>query len=479
MDAAEVSKHRTRDSCWIVIDKQIYDTTNFLYDHPGGPAIILKYGGANATQAFREIHADSILQEHRSMVHHLGAIKDPEALPQSNQASSAREKQSPSQLRPLVSNVILDDFEEVAKKVMPDRTWTYVSSSAQNHGNLQRYRKQWQRVHFRPRVMRDVTTVDTTASMLGYKSRIPVFICPTGLVGSVHKDAELVLARAAARTGIHYCVSTASTRPLEEIAAAFNAERAKTKQSHEQCGQLFFQLYVHTDQNVTRNLIERAKRSGFKGLAITVDTPIIGKRIEDRRMQALELIEAGLMDESGDGQGVGQSQTRTSASSGWGDAEEDKPKIGGRVAPGVLSSSLKWDDLKWIRELWGGPIVLKGIQTADDAQLALDLGCQGIWLSNHGGRQLQYAPNSLETLIEIRQRCPQILDKLECFLDGGFHTGPDVVKGMCLGATAVGIGRPFLYAAAAYGTAGIERVTDSTSSNFLDTMAWLLTSTQS
>jgi L-lactate dehydrogenase (cytochrome) len=126
-----------------------------------------------------------------------------------------------------------------------------------------------------------------------------------------------------------------------------------------------------------------------------------------------------------------------------------------------LSPYTTWEDLEWIRKEWEGPIVLKGIQTAEDAKLALDYGCDGILLSNHGGRQMHTAPSALMTLLEIRTYCPEVIGKMEIFLDGGLRDGNDVLKALCLGATAVGVGRPFLYALAAYGTKGIERCVDS------------------
>lgn len=125
------------------------------------------------------------------------------------------------------------------------------------------------------------------------------------------------------------------------------------------------------------------------------------------------------------------------------------------------NGALKWEDLAWIKEAWGGPLVLKGIQTAEDAKLAVDYGCEGILLSNHGGRQLHSAPSALSTLVEIRLHCPEVFDKLEVFVDGGLRDGADILKALCLGAKGVGVGRPFSYALSAYGAAGVDRCVDS------------------
>ncbi|KAK3076615.1 hypothetical protein LTS18_012530, partial [Coniosporium uncinatum] len=308
------------------------------------------------------------------------------------------QREDASKAPPLSTIVLLEEFEHAAKRVMAQRAWTYVSSSSNNEETLQGYKNIWSSLKFRPRVLRNVTTVDPSTSVLSQRCRIPVFIPPTGVVGSVHPDGELLLSRAAARSGVHYCVSSATTKSHEAITERFEAEKreagaaAAAAAAADQCC-LFFQLYVNADRKITQEKLREVQRLGYKGLFLTVDTNVIGKRWQDRKMQALELLDAGLND------GV---------------------EIGGRPAAGTISISLNWDDIAWIRESWPGPLVLKGIQHADDAKRALDIGLQGVYLSNHGGRQMRSAPSSFETLLDIREQYPEVMEQMEVFVDGGF-----------------------------------------------------------
>jgi L-lactate dehydrogenase (cytochrome) len=208
-------------------------------------------------------------------------------------------------------------------------------------------------------------------------------------------------------------------------------------------GCLFYQLYVKKQQAETRSLIRRARSLGFKALLVTVDTPVVGKREEDDRHKAEVALQAG----ETDGPRV-VSNTHT----------DDVP-----VLRGPYSSTLNWEDLSWIRHEWGdaGSICLKGIATAEDAKMACDMGIRSIYLSNHGGRQLDSAPSALRTLLEIRKFCPEVFDHCEVLVDGGVRRGTDILKALCLGARGVGIGRPFMYALSAYGTRGVLKAIQS------------------
>jgi L-lactate dehydrogenase (cytochrome) len=228
---------------------------------------------------------------------------------------------------------------------------------------------------------------------------------------------------------IPYCVSTYASVSLEEIVACMSPDGKGA--------QHIFQLYVPVQKEKTRELNNHAKALQFAALVLTVDTAVVGKREEDERYKARLEWESGTV--------VPRQAQAT-------------PQAGKPILRGAHSSTLNWSDLKWIRELWGtAPFYLKGIQSFEDAQMALEAGVNGIILSNHGGRQLDFSPSSIRTLLEIRKFCPQVLDKLEVYLDGGIRRGSDVIKALCLGATAVGLGRPFMYALGAYGTEGVVR----------------------
>lgn len=337
------------------------------------------------------------------------------------------------------------DFEKAAKAVLPHKSFVYASTSANTGKSLKSNLEDWERITFRPRVMRNVGDIDTRRSIFGHSSPYPFYISPMGTLGAIHPEAEPEMVRGAVRKGIHMVVSTASTKTSEQIMQACVDEQARLQNSSPT--KLFYQYYIPVDRKKAIGLMHAAKRAGYKGLWITVDTPVLGKRTADRVLQAEEAMAVGLQEES-------------TASWEAGDENTFAPAIGGRPASGQLSPHTTWEDLQWIRKEWDGPIVLKGIQCAEDAKLAYEYGCDGILLSNHGGRQMHTAPSSLMTLLEIRTYCPHVIGKLEIFLDGGLRDGSDVLKALCLGATAVGVGRPFMYALGAYGSQGVERCVD-------------------
>lgn len=344
--------------------------------------------------------------------------------------------------------VTATDFENAARAVLPYKSYTYVSTSANTGLSLKGNVDDWGRVNFRPRVMHNVGDVDTRRKIFGHESPYPFYISPMGTMGAIHEGAESEMYRGAVRKGIHVVVSTASTRSTEQIMQDFVDAQNKLKCASST--RLFYQYYMPVDKKKALELIRIVKRCGYKGLWITVDTPILGKRTADRYLQAEEAMAVGIEEESTGTWEAGGDNTFA-------------PAMGGRAPQGQLSPHTTWEDLKWIRDEWEGSIVLKGIQCAEDAKLAMDYGCDGILLSNHGGRQLHTAPSALMTLCEIRTYCPEVLKKMEVFLDGGLRDGNDVLKALCLGATAVGVGRPFLYALGAYGSKGVERCVDGES----------------
>lgn len=345
--------------------------------------------------------------------------------------------------------VKLDDFEEIARARISDQAYTYISSAADtlqsHHDNL----AQWSKVTFIPRVLRDVSRVDLSTSMFGQPCTLPFFIAATALVGLTHPDGEAGLARGAAAGGIHYSPSTFTSVPHARLVECHGEATSRSTNS---C--LFFQLYVHENKEKTLGLIREARRLDFRGLIITVDTPCVGNRDEDRRLKARDQLDLGV---------AVAPPLPPPPKSGGGEA---KVVPGGNN--GRLSRSLNWEDLKWIRQAWGGPIALKGIQSAEDARLAMEAGVEAVYLSNHGGRQLHSAPSCLATLLRIRRRCPEVLRRCEVFVDGGVMRGGDILKAVCLGARAVGIGRPLLYAMGAYGEEGVQKAVDSESHRWRD-----------
>lgn len=339
--------------------------------------------------------------------------------------------------------VTADDFEAAAKETLSEKSWVYASSSASSGLSHQSNLDDWSRINFRPRIMKKVNTLDTSRDVLGKKSKLPFFITAMGTLGSAHPGAEPALVTGATRKGINAVISTATSKSPETIMEAHLSEQKKV--NNRSPTRLDFQLYVPTDRTKAKTLIQRIKVAGYHSLWITVDSSTQGKRTADRYLQAQEILDEG-----------GIEVVREAA------AENDfGPAFGGRPTAGYLHPGLTWEDIAWISEEWGGPIVLKGIQSVEDVKLAVQYGVQGVLLSNHGGRQIHSAPSALMTLLEIRSYYPEAFDKLEVFVDGGLRDGADVLKALCLGATAVGVGRPYFYALAAYGTDGVEKCTDS------------------
>ncbi|KAI0160183.1 mitochondrial cytochrome-like protein b2 [Xylariaceae sp. FL1272] len=493
ISAHEIASRRSATDCWVVINDGVYDITEYLDQHPGGAAILLRQGGTvrsipstssssvnkrsadrgakvqtkqqiqDATTEFRKIHGLDVL-EYLPKNARIGSI-DAEAratlraaLPLTGASSDAsptagNKAQKVPHIATIVSPV---DFEAAARLVLPNDSYTYISGSAHNgsahRGNL----SSWQRITFRPRIFQDISSVKPASTILGFPCAFPLYMSPMGQMGRVHADGEAGAVRALARRGAHGVISTDTTASLEEIAASFADEKAKiaaSRKNGEQGveAQLHFQLYIPADRSLAIQRIRRARATGvYRSLWVTVDTVVLGKRTPDRRLQAEEAL----------------------ATSPELSEHAEKAGFGGLspISNLQFNLTLTWEDLSWIKKEWGGPVVLKGIGNADDALKAADAGCDGILLSNHGGRQMHDAQNALATLLEIRTYCPQVLARLQVFVDGGCRDGSDVLKAICLGATAVGIGRPFYYALAAYGEEGVGRCADLYADEFITGM---------
>lgn len=353
------------------------------------------------------------------------------------------------------------DFETAARTVLPTKSWTYAFTSANYGLSLKANLEDWGRISFRPRILRDVGgDIDMTRSILGHKAAYPFYISPMGTMGALHEGAEPEIVRGGTRKGCHIVISTASSKTSAQIYSSYEEELARLKKMKKgSMTDLFFQYYMPVDRENAIELLKTVKELGYKGLWITVDTNVLGKRTLDRVLQAEEALALGLADEE-EPEAVEEEKPERTAQWEAGSENPVAPAMGGRPVSGQLSPHVNWSDLTWIREYWDGPIVLKGVQCVEDAKMAMEHGLQGILLSNHGGRQLHTAPSSLMTLCEIRCYAPEIFSEMEVYLDGGLRDGSDVLKALCLGATAVGVGRPFLYALAAYGAKGVERCVD-------------------
>ncbi|KAI0688164.1 glyoxylate dehydrogenase [Cerioporus squamosus] len=427
----QVAEHASRESCWIIVHGKVYDVTDFLDEHPGGSKIILKYAGKDATEAYEPIHPPDAITTNLPLEKHLGVI-DASTVAKVIKEVTEEEKHRQALLdaRPPLDNVInLHDFENVAKTVLPEKAWAYYSSASDDEITIRENRMAYQRIWWRPRILRDVSSVDWSTTILGQKSTLPVYISATALGKLGHPDGELCLTRAAANHGVIQMIATLASCSFDDIIDAAAP------------GQVFFlQLYVNRDREITRKYVQHAEKRGVKGLFITVDAPQLGRREKDMRMKFVD---------DGAGAEVQKGQ------------EVKKDQGVARAISSFIDPSLSWKDIPWFKSITKMPIILKGIGSAEDAVLAYEAGVQGIVLSNHGGRQLDTARSGIEVLVEVvtalRLRGYFPDPKFEIYVDGGVRRASDVLKAIALGAKAVGVGRPFLYAFCAYGQEGVEK----------------------
>jgi L-lactate dehydrogenase (cytochrome) len=342
----------------------------------------------------------------------------------------------------------VSDLRRIAKRRLPRGVFDYVDGGAEDEVTLRANTDAFRRIEFRPRVLRDVGVVDPSTTLLGRRLPIPLVLAPTGFPRSVHPDGELAAARAAARAGLPYTLSTLSTYSIEEVASA-----APT-------GAHWFQVYVWRDRGLVKEMIERAAGSGYEALVLTVDTARLGRRERDVRrgftmppQLGLGTLVDGALHPGWTWQFVRAEPIRfanvVGRSVGDGtDAVSIADYINGQFDP-----SLSWRDVDWMRGVWDGPIVIKGIQTVADARIAADAGIEAIALSNHGGRQLDSAPVPIELVAPVADA---VGDRVEIICDGGVRRGGDVLKAVARGARACMIGRVHLYGLGAGGERGVD-----------------------
>jgi L-lactate dehydrogenase (cytochrome) len=445
LSATEVSRHDRADDLWTVVDGVIYDLTTFASQHPGGAGIILRYAGRDATHAYSQVHAPSLIKGVIASSRQIGLL-DRTTIPSSWDEQQASEGEvSSDNVKPSLDSLInTHDFARVAAKTFAPKTWAFVSSAATDLHTFQRNSRAYAKIGLRPRVLRDVSRVDIATSVLGNSTRSPIFCSPASLGRLIHPSGEKALARACQSLGIPQCVSTSASFPLGDIV---DAARSATAESSEKLGKpgysvpFFLQLYVDRDRRKSERLLADAVSHGVRAVFVTVDAPVPGKREADERMTADESVYSPV--------------------SGARAGNDSKGGALGRVMGKYIDSSLAWNDLGWLRQCAPGvKIVLKGVQTAMDAVKAMEAGVDGIVVSNHGGRSLDTAPATILVLLELQKCCPQVFDRMEVFIDGGISRGTDIFKALCLGAKAVGIGRGFLYGLN-YGEEGVKHYVES------------------
>lgn len=326
---------------------------------------------------------------------------------------------------PLSELLTVRDFERAARRTLTKQAYDYYRSGADAERTLRQNTRAFRRWTLRPRVLVDVAERDLSIELLGERFPSPIGVAPTAYHKLATGDGEAASARACAASGALMVVSTLATMTLEDVAAAAP-------------GPKWFQLYVHRDRGFTRSLVERALAAGYRALALTADTPLLGRRLRDVRNRfALPegLTMANLPAEPGPDGGP------ASALQSYVAARHD--------------ASLTWKDVAWLRSISPLPVVLKGVMRGDDAARAVEEGVAAVWVSNHGARQLDGVDATIEALPEV---VAAVDGKVPVLLDGGVRWGTDVLKALALGARAVMLGRPLLWGLAAGGEAGAARV---------------------
>ncbi|SCZ88177.1 BZ3500_MvSof-1268-A1-R1_Chr2-1g04239 [Microbotryum saponariae] len=468
----DVLKHAQADDLWMIINGKVYDLTDFAPNHPGGMRILLKYAGKDATEEYtREVIGDCLQDiPHVSFIRSSGTIEDtlsPDkhlgpvdmTTVEKVVVQTAAAFDPTKQLISLGECLNLFDIERAAEAKLKAKAFAYYASAADdertkvwNHQAFSAFLRVFKfgplpthlrvfltcplsiaEIRMRPRTLRNVTDIDPTTMMLGHPISLPIFIAPAAMGRLAHPEGERLLVKVAGIYKIPYMVSANASVSFEEIA------------SLKVPGQLLiYQLYVHKDRQRTEETLRKVVAAGYSAICLTVDTPVAGKRERDERAT---LDAESAADAASSKQGVAPPASNQGSSTGI-----------GQILTSTFDADLNWSDLAWIKRVTGGlPLIVKGIQSAEDAALCVHHGVEAIYLSNHGGRQLEGSPAGVETLLEIRAHEPHVLDKCEVYLDGGVKRGTDVLKALALGAKACGMGRPFLFSLA-FGELGVEKV---------------------
>lgn len=387
--------------------------------------MILKYAGKDATSEFEPIHPSDTLDKYLDPSKCLGEVDMSTVEVINEDKSEDKERLEIIKQMPNLKECLnLMDFEAVARKVMKKEAWAYYSSGADDEITMRENHLAFHKIWFRPRILVDVESVSCSTVMLGHKVDMPYYVTATALGKLGNPEGEVVLTRAAGSHNVIQMIPTLGSCSLDEILDASNKNQIQ-----------WLQLYVNKNRDLTRKIVQHAEKRGCKALFITVDAPQLGRREKDMRSKFI-----------------------SSGSSIQAESQTDKSQGASRAISSFIDPSLSWKDLPWFRKITKMPIVLKGVQCVEDVLRAVEAGVQGVVLSNHGGRQLDFARSGIEILAEVM---PALRDRnwesrIEVFIDGGIRRATDIIKALCLGAKGVGIGRPFLYAMSSYGQAGVN-----------------------
>ncbi|KAG0689351.1 Cytochrome b2, mitochondrial precursor [Pichia californica] len=426
----EFIKHNKADDCWITVNGNVYDLTDFIEMHPGGTTPLIQNAGHDATVLYNKIHPKGTIENFLPKDKQLGVLIG--EAPKIEIVLDDKEKERlmlldhlPSLSR--IQNIY--DFEYIASRVLSDQAWNYYSCGAEDEITMRENHYAYQRIYFRPRCCVNVQDVDTTHELLGSKASVPFYVSAAASAKLGHDDGECSIARGAGKEGVVQMISSFSSNSLEEIAEA--RPEGSTQ---------WFQLYVNEDKNVVKKTLKRAENLGMKAIFVTVDAANRGNREKDIRQRITE--DHDELDED--------HSVRAGSTSG--------------AMPSFIDKRMDWNEIKDIISWTHLPVLVKGVQRHEDIEKAIDIGCQGVVLSNHGGRQLDTSPPPIEVMAEsipILKAKGKLDPNFNIFVDGGVRRGTDILKALAIGGkdckVAVGLGRPFLYANTGYGEKGVRK----------------------
>jgi L-lactate dehydrogenase (cytochrome) len=358
--------------------------------------------------------------------------------------------------RRLANAASIPDLRTIARRRTPRPVFDYADGAAEREIGLRRTREAFARVELIPRALEDVSAVDTATEILGRRAELPLAFAPTGYTRLFHHEGERAVARVAERAGIPTGLSTVGTTTIEGVAAAAPEARK------------WFQVYVLYDRDAVADLVARAHAAGFEALLLTVDVSVAGSRLRDVHNQLTfppnfkALADIALRP-------AWWANMLTTEPLSYASLKE-QPATVARVAQSQFDPNLTTTDLTWLRERWQGPLLVKGILTADDARRVVDLGADGVVVSSHGSRQLDLSPTPLEVLPSIVEA---VGDRAEVYLDSGILNGADVVAAVAMGARACLVARAYCYGLMAGGERGVERALELLRTEIVRTMALL------
>ncbi|KAI0602478.1 FMN-dependent dehydrogenase-domain-containing protein [Biscogniauxia sp. FL1348] len=409
---SDVSEHKSQDDCWIILHGKVYDITSFLPKHPGGRDLLLQNAGQDASRAFDLVHPPEILEDYLAPKQHLGKV---EPSYQSRNEGYGMNGSVPEAALPALSYILsVSEIESHAMQCLSPKAISYYASASDDEITKAENGRIYRTILLRPRVFVDCTECSLKTSILGNEVGLPIYVSPAAVARLAHPAGEAGISAACATFNALQIISkNASMSPSAIVQAG-------------KPGAVFaWQLYVLKDLAATeRTLAQIRQIPEIRFIVLTLDAPFPGKREADERFKMAEV--------------AGGAPPQT-----WG-----------------TEAALTWrKTLAWLVTQTNLPIVLKGVQTHEDALIATRYpAVKGIILSNHGGRALDTAPTPVQVLLEIRKFCPEVFNKLDVLVDGGVQRGTDIVKALALGAKGVGIGRAALYGLAVGGEKGVERV---------------------